>query len=82
MLQARELNTQKQQELLLKRVSAIQEVLAAARPLVRALKAERKARVREAHEQRAAAGGAVLLLWVLLCGWVWWGVGGSPLVVS
>lgn len=44
-LQARELNAQKQKELLFKRVAAIQEVLAAARPLVKALKDERKARV-------------------------------------
>jgi hypothetical protein len=44
-LQARELNTMKQRELQWKRVTAIQEVLGAARPLLKALKEEHKARV-------------------------------------
>ena len=44
-LQARKLNATKRQELLFKRMAALQEVLEGARPLVRALKEERKARV-------------------------------------
>jgi len=45
-LQAKELNLQKQQELAFKRIAAIQQVLEGARPLLKALKLERKARVR------------------------------------
>jgi hypothetical protein len=56
-LQARELNAQKQQELILKRVAAIQEVLEAARPLVKALKDERKARVSMQRVLCTDAGG-------------------------
>lgn len=44
-LQAKELNTEKQQSLAFQRIAAIQEVLEAARPVVKALKLERKARV-------------------------------------
>jgi hypothetical protein len=63
-LQARELNAQKQKELIVKRVAAIQEVLEAARPLVKALKDERKARV-SLHSESCSLGAG----WWVGCAW-------------